>query len=79
MGRLVPSVRRRVFATQKRLCFPQKTQAPDGVPMGIPACFRMLVTSPTARCAYGAGLLLEAKKVHLALFPNAPSPLGFES
>ena len=40
---------------------------------------RMLTTSPTARCAYGAGLLLEAKKVHLALFLNAPSPPGFES
>ena len=25
----------RVFAMQKRLCFPQKTQAPNGVPEGI--------------------------------------------
>ena len=49
------------------------------MPMGIHACFRMLMTSPTARYAYGAGLLLEAKKVHSALFLNAPSPLGFES
>ncbi len=38
----------RVFKKQKRLCFPQKTQAPYGVPMGILACIRMLMTSPTA-------------------------------
>lgn len=28
---------------------------------------------------YGLGLLLEAKKVHSALFLNAPSPHGFKS